>query len=73
MLVTNGGGKHEAERAQELSELLETPIPPESLIQSHTPFKEFVHQGLAYLGPLENKCVLVIGGEGNKCREIAER
>ena len=74
VLLTNGGGKLEVERAHELSELLETSIPSESLIQGHTSFQDLVdeHQfrGSHTLG---DGCVLVVGGEGNKCREIAER
>ena len=74
VLLTNGGGKHEIERAQELSELLQTSIPSEILIQSHTPFQQLVHNAPIKLHPaLKDECVLVIGGEGNSCRDIAEK
>lgn len=39
-------------------------------VQSHTPFAELAdgHGG----ENLKNKCVLVVGGEGDKCRIVAE-
>lgn len=48
IFLTNGGGKSEAERAAQLSELLGIDMGPETLVQSHTPFK-----ALARLSPQE--------------------
>lgn len=66
ILLTNGGGKHETERVAEISEKLQVSLDPTVLIQSHTPFAELV-------GPLENKRILVAGGDGDSCRRVAER
>ncbi|KAI6250827.1 hypothetical protein HI914_01040 [Erysiphe necator] len=70
VLLTNGGGKTEGERAAELSAILDVPILKEDLIQSHTPFKELVN-GTSTQEALKNKMVLVLGSSGEKCREIA--
>lgn len=39
-------------------------------VQSHTPFAELAND----LGEenLKDKCILVVGGEGDKCRRVAE-
>lgn len=63
VFVTNGGGKPEAARAKLLSEQLHTTITPDQIIQGHTPMKDLV-------GVHEN--VLVVGGVGNVCRNVAE-
>lgn len=68
MLLTNGGGKHEAERVNDLSRKLEIDFSVNNLVQSHTPFRELVS------GPdgLGDKTVLVTGSNAaTKCREIA--
>lgn len=61
--VTNGGGKPEQVRANDLSKRLETEIKVEQIIQGHTPMRDLV--------PLY-KNVLVVGGVGNVCRNVAE-
>lgn len=61
--VTNGGGKPEKVRAEDLSKRLETEIKVEQIIQGHTPMRDLV--------PLY-KNVLVVGGVGNVCRNVAE-
>ncbi|KAG2419470.1 hypothetical protein HFD88_004266 [Aspergillus terreus] len=63
ILLTNGGGKTEAARCEQLSEILEVPISTDQFIQSHTPM-----QALAEY----YETVLVCGGEGQKIREVAE-
>ncbi|KAK6197363.1 Haloacid dehalogenase-like hydrolase-domain-containing protein [Scheffersomyces amazonensis] len=63
IFVTNGGGKPEAVRAQDLSKRLHCTITPEQIIQGHTPMKDLV-------GIYSN--VLVVGGIGNVCRNVAE-
>ncbi|KAF9887756.1 hypothetical protein FE257_009562 [Aspergillus nanangensis] len=63
ILLTNGGGKTETARCQQLSEVLDSPISTDQFIQSHTPM-----QALAEY----YDTVLVCGGEGQKIREVAE-
>ncbi|KAJ5590264.1 hypothetical protein N7450_004236 [Penicillium hetheringtonii] len=63
ILLTNGGGKTEEARCQQLSEVLGFPISTDQFIQSHTPM-----QALAEY--YDN--VLVCGGESNNIRGVAE-
>ena len=63
ILLTNGGGKTEVARCQQLSEILEAPISTDQFIQSHTPM-----QALAEY----YETVLVCGGEDYKVRDVAE-
>jgi HAD superfamily hydrolase (TIGR01450 family) len=72
ILLTNGGGKHETERVAEISEKLNIPLDPSVIIQSHSPFAELVH-GAFGQEALQNKCILVAGGDGDGCRKVAER
>ncbi|KAJ5454389.1 uncharacterized protein N7458_005345 [Penicillium daleae] len=63
ILLTNGGGKTEIARCEQLSQILEAPISTDQFIQSHTPM-----QALAEY----YDTVLVCGGEDYKVREVAE-
>lgn len=72
ILLTNGGGKHETERVAEISEKLNVPLDPTDIVQSHSPFAELV-KGPDEASALENKCVLVAGGDGDNCRRVAEQ
>ncbi|KAJ6092750.1 hypothetical protein N7486_008039 [Penicillium sp. IBT 16267x] len=72
ILLTNGGGKHETERVAEISEKLNVPLDVTDIVQSHSPFAELV-RGPDELSALENKCVLVAGGDGDNCRRVAEQ
>ncbi|KAL9632954.1 MAG: hypothetical protein Q9164_004987 [Protoblastenia rupestris] len=63
IFVTNGGGKTEQERCVDLSRQLEMEISPGQFICGHTPMKEMA---------AKYKTVLVVGGEGEKCRQVAE-
>lgn len=65
ILLTNGGGRHESERVAELSSKLGITIDESMFVQSHTPFAE-MHQYK------RNKTVLVVGGEADDCRRVAE-
>jgi HAD superfamily hydrolase (TIGR01456 family) len=65
--MTNGGGKHEKERMADLSQKLCVPLDASMIVQSHTPFRD-----LDEFIPYKEKCVLVVGGDGAKCREVAE-
>jgi HAD superfamily hydrolase (TIGR01456 family) len=66
LLLTNGGGIPEPERAHKLSHQLGVSISPDALVQSHTPFSALA------LTDLRDKPVLVVGGEGDRCRIVAE-
>ncbi|KAJ5703443.1 HAD-superfamily hydrolase subfamily IIA CECR5 [Penicillium malachiteum] len=72
ILLTNGGGKHETERVAEISEKLNIPLDATDIVQSHSPFAELV-KGPDSASALENKCVLVAGGDGDNCRRVAEQ
>ncbi|ORY73659.1 HAD-like domain-containing protein [Protomyces lactucae-debilis] len=63
IFITNGGGKLEDARCRELAEKLDVETSVAQFIQSHTPFQQMT---TLY------ETVLVVGGEGNACREIAE-
>ncbi|ORY76604.1 HAD-like domain-containing protein [Protomyces lactucae-debilis] len=64
ILLTNGGGSTEAERVARLSEYLKTEIHPSNFVQSHTPFQLHAAQR-------RFKNVLVCGGKGDVCRQVA--
>jgi ribonucleotide monophosphatase NagD (HAD superfamily) len=63
IFLTNGGGKTEAERCIDLSRQLDIEVSPAQFICGHTPMREMVEK---------YETVLVIGGEGEKCRQVAE-
>lgn len=63
ILLTNGGGKPEEWRTEQLSNIIGTPISTKQFIQSHTPM-----QALAEY----YETVLVIGGAGFEARHAAE-
>lgn len=63
IFVTNGGGKTEEERCLDLSRQLEMEVSPGQFICGHTPMREMA---------AKYHTVLVVGGEGEKCREVAE-
>ncbi|KAL2004311.1 hypothetical protein VTN02DRAFT_3105 [Thermoascus thermophilus] len=63
IFVTNGGGKTEEERCLDLSRQLELEVSPGQFICGHTPMREMAQK---------YGTVLVVGGEGEKCRIVAE-
>ena len=65
ILLTNGGGKSEEERVATLSEKLQVPLDTSMFVQSHTPFAD--------LEQYKSKTVLVMGGDDDKCRHVAEK
>ncbi|ORY19770.1 cat eye syndrome critical region protein 5 precursor [Clohesyomyces aquaticus] len=65
ILLTNGGGKHESERVDDLSKKLEVPLDTSMFVQSHTPFAD--------LDEYKNRTIMVVGGDEDKCRRVAER
>ena len=65
ILLTNGGGKHERERTEELSKKLQIQLDESMIVQSHTPFAD--------LRDLHDKTVLVAGGDYDRCQEVARK
>ncbi|KAI7646649.1 HAD superfamily hydrolase-like protein, partial [Hortaea werneckii] len=63
IFLTNGGGKTEQERCIQLSKQLDIEVSPGQFICGHTPMREMA---------AKYTTVLVVGGEGEKCREVAE-
>lgn len=63
IFVTNGGGKTEEERCRDLSRQLDLEVSPGQFICGHTPMREMAEK---------YNTVLVVGGEGEKCRQVAE-
>ncbi|KIX05102.1 TIGR01456 family HAD hydrolase [Rhinocladiella mackenziei CBS 650.93] len=63
IFVTNGGGKTEEERCIQLSNQLKMEVSPGQFICGHTPMREMAEK---------YHTVLVVGGEGEKCRTVAE-
>ncbi|PYH95117.1 HAD-superfamily hydrolase [Aspergillus ellipticus CBS 707.79] len=63
IFVTNGGGKTEEERCLDLSRQLDLEVSPGQFICGHTPMREMAEK---------YHTVLVVGGEGEKCRIVAE-
>ncbi|GAW22472.1 hypothetical protein ANO14919_120090 [Xylariales sp. No.14919] len=88
ILLTNGGGKHEQERVEDLSKRLGVPLSTENFVQSHTPFQELVHRSWGQsqingqtetelqnengLSGLVDKNILITGSDPAKSRLIAE-
>ncbi|KAK1580648.1 HAD-superfamily subfamily IIA hydrolase [Colletotrichum navitas] len=63
IFLTNGGGKTEEERCADLSKQMQIDISPAQFICGHTPMREMAERF---------NTVLVVGGEGEKCRQVAE-
>ena len=63
IFLTNGSGKPEQPRCDQLTKILGQPVDREQFIQSHTP--------MSALAEYYNT-ILVVGGEGFKCREVAQ-
>ncbi|KAI3406401.2 hypothetical protein KGF56_000882 [Candida oxycetoniae] len=66
ILMTNGGGVSEAEKAAEVVEITKcsSQISPLQVVQSHTPMK-------ALVGNKNFQRVLVVGGDGDNARKVA--
>ncbi|KAK0749346.1 HAD-like domain-containing protein [Schizothecium vesticola] len=67
ILLTNGGGKPEADRVRDLTEKLGVTLTTDNFVQSHTPFRQLVD------GPdgFQDKTILVTGSDPERCRGIA--
>ncbi|KAL1920027.1 uncharacterized protein VTP21DRAFT_1173 [Calcarisporiella thermophila] len=66
ILLTNGGGVTEEEKASELSEKLGIRISPSELVLSHSPMCQLASD-------FRNKNVLVVGGAGRACQTVAKK
>lgn len=64
IFLTNGSGKIEVDRCAQLSKILHNPVNTDQFIQSHTPMSALAEY---------YSTVLVVGGEGYRCREVAEQ
>ena len=64
IFLTNGSGKIETARCAQLEKILGNPVSTDQFIQSHTPMRAL---------PEYYSTVLVVGGEGYRCREVAEQ
>jgi len=64
IFLTNGSGKIEKDRCQQLEKILGNPVSTDQFIQSHTPMSALSEY---------YSTVLVVGGEGYRCREVAEQ
>lgn len=46
-------------------------------VQSHTPFAELAHgkgkNDIIAAAAMKDRCILVVGGEGDNCRKVAEK
>ena len=74
ILLTNGGGKLEAERVADIRRYLglkDGVLREECFIQSHTPFADLRH-GDGDRPSLSDKTIMVVGGDGDQCRKVAE-
>ncbi|KAB8356407.1 hypothetical protein FH972_023990 [Carpinus fangiana] len=64
ILLTNGGGYDEEIRAEKLTEEIGVPLDPSMIVQSHTPFAD--------MDEYKDGCTLVVGGEHDNCRLVAQ-
>ncbi|KAK5660701.1 hypothetical protein OQA88_12066 [Cercophora sp. LCS_1] len=69
ILLTNGGGKREADRVADLSQKLGVPLSTSNFVQSHTPFRQLVSDNNDP-NNLANKTVLATGSDYAKSRAV---
>lgn len=65
ILVTNGGGKTEEQRAEDLQDKLGVPLDASMIVQSHTPFADMTD--------FHDKTVLIVGGDYDYCQLVAQK
>ncbi|KAI7906483.1 HAD-like domain-containing protein [Cokeromyces recurvatus] len=65
VLLTNGGGMTEEEKARQISELVGVKINPKQVILSHSPMKSLADK-------YKDKRVLIIGGQRRDCYDVAK-
>ncbi|KAJ2625111.1 hypothetical protein GGI26_000914 [Coemansia sp. RSA 1358] len=66
VLLTNGGGVPEEEKAADISQMLGVEVCADQIVLAHSPMQKLA---LEYA----NKHVLVVGGRGRRCADIARR
>lgn len=66
MLLTNGGGVTEAEKAEQISELINVKIDPKQVVLSHSPMQNLAKK-------YSDKRVLIVGGRGRSCYDVAKK
>ncbi|OBZ90468.1 putative CDP-alcohol phosphatidyltransferase class-I family protein C22A12.08c [Choanephora cucurbitarum] len=66
VLLTNGGGVTEEEKARQISELVGVKINPKQVILSHSPMQNLASE-------YNDKRVLIVGGRGRNCYDVAKR
>lgn len=86
ILLTNGGGKSEAERVADLTEKLGVELDVSNFVQSHTPYQrlldpnaelghpeleKYLQQSLGKMRFSGKETVLVLGSDASKARRIA--
>ncbi|KAJ1994735.1 hypothetical protein H4R33_000158 [Dimargaris cristalligena] len=64
ILLTNGGGVTEAEKAHEISAELGVNISPNQVVLSHSPMKSLLQKH-------QDHHILVVGGAGRRCADVA--
>ncbi|RCH85863.1 hypothetical protein CU098_003770, partial [Rhizopus stolonifer] len=65
VLLTNGGGVSEEEKARQISELVGIKIDPKQVILSHSPMQNLASK-------YNDKRVLIVGGKGRHCYNVAK-
>ncbi|CAO3649520.1 unnamed protein product [Mucor fragilis] len=66
VLLTNGGGVTEEEKARQISELVDVEIDPKQVVLSHSPMQNLATK-------YNDKRVLIVGGKGRNCYDVAKK
>ncbi|CEP13796.1 hypothetical protein [Parasitella parasitica] len=66
VLLTNGGGVTEEEKARQISKLVGIKIDPKQVVLSHSPMQNLATK-------YHDKRVLIVGGKGRNCYDVAKK
>ncbi|KAI7888702.1 HAD-like domain-containing protein [Mucor mucedo] len=66
VLLTNGGGVTEEEKARQISEIVGVKIDAKQVILSHSPMQKLASK-------YRDKRVLIVGGKGRQCYDVAKK
>ncbi|KAI9474286.1 MAG: HAD hydrolase [Benjaminiella poitrasii] len=66
VLLTNGGGVTEEEKASQISKLVNVKIDPKQVILAHSPMKSLADK-------YKDKRVLIVGGQKRNCYDVAKK